>query len=53
MNGRELHEKDLEVLAKRGLPTIPGTAYILDISGALFDDVTGQPLRGLGKLAPS
>lgn len=36
-----------------GLPTTPGKAYILDISGALFDDVSGQPLKGLGKLAPS
>eukprot|EP00250_Pteridium_aquilinum_P003248 c13569_g1_i1 orf=173-5542(+) len=53
VNGRELHEKDLDVLAKRGLPRIPGMAYILDISGALFDDVSGQPLRGLGRLAPS
>lgn len=53
VNGRELHEKDLEVLAKRGLPTNPGKAYILDISGALLDDVSGQPLKGLGKLAPS
>ncbi|MCO5564949.1 hypothetical protein L7F22_018619 [Adiantum nelumboides] len=53
VNGRELHDKDLEVLAKRGLPTSPGKAYILDISGALFDDITNQPLKGLGKLAPS
>ena len=53
VNGRELHEKDLDVLAKRGLPTLRGKAYIVDIQGNISDVASGQQLKGLGKLAPS
>ena len=53
VNGRELHEKDLDVLAKRGLPTLRGKAYIVDIQGNISDAASGQQLKSLGKLAPS
>ncbi|KAH7421570.1 hypothetical protein KP509_13G064100 [Ceratopteris richardii] len=53
VNGRELHERDLEVLARRGLPTDSGKAYIVDVSGTVVDEDSGRPLKGLGKLAPT
>jgi hypothetical protein len=53
VNGRELHQKDLDVLSKRGLPTLRGRAYIIDIQGNITDMASGQRLKSLGKLAPT
>ena len=53
VNGRELHEKDLEVLSRRGLPRTYGKAYDVDIFGNVTDTNTGQPLKTLRILAPS
>ncbi|KAL8159909.1 hypothetical protein V2J09_001446 [Rumex salicifolius] len=40
VNGRELHEKDLELLASRGLPRTTNKSY-------------GDVVARLGKLAPT
>lgn len=53
VNGRELHQKDFDLLVGRGLPRIPGKSYSVEISGSVIDDTTGTKLRGLGKLAPT
>ncbi|XP_040380188.1 uncharacterized protein LOC102717251 [Oryza brachyantha] len=53
VNGRELHQKDFELLAGRGLPRISGKSYSVEISGNVIDDATGKKLRKLGKLAPT
>lgn len=53
VNGRELHQKDLELLVKRGLPPITGQSYIVEISGKIIDEASGKKLRSLGKLAPT
>jgi len=53
VNGRELHQKDFDLLVGRGLPRIPGKSYSVEISGNVIDDTTGTKLRGLGKLAPT
>uniref|UniRef100_A0A0D9WKD0 Probable zinc-ribbon domain-containing protein n=1 Tax=Leersia perrieri TaxID=77586 RepID=A0A0D9WKD0_9ORYZ len=53
VNGRELHQKDFELLVKRGLPRISGKSYSVEISGNVIDDTTGKKLRNLGKLAPT
>ncbi|KAL6620783.1 hypothetical protein ACP70R_035922 [Stipagrostis hirtigluma subsp. patula] len=53
VNGRELHQKDFDLLVGRGLPRISGKSYSVEISGNVIDDTTGQKLRGLGKLAPT
>lgn len=53
VNGRELHKKDLDALAGRGLPKTPGKAYMVDISGQVVDQASGQLLRSLGRLAPT
>lgn len=53
VNGRELHQKDLELLACRGLPTSSGRSYIIEITGRVLDEDTGEELEGLGKLAPT
>ncbi|XP_004516395.1 uncharacterized protein [Cicer arietinum] len=53
VNGRELHQKDLELLARRGFPNDGNGSYILEISGRLLDVDTGEELVGLGKLAPT
>lgn len=53
VNGRELHQKDLELLAGRGLPLDRDRSYIIDISGRVFDEDTGEELDSLGKLAPT
>eukprot|EP00250_Pteridium_aquilinum_P022335 c25353_g5_i1 orf=498-3425(-) len=53
VNGRELHQKDLDVLAGRGLPRTPGKSYMVDISGQVVDKASGQLLRSLGRLAPT
>ncbi|XP_062181080.1 uncharacterized protein LOC133885385 [Phragmites australis] len=53
VNGRELHQKDFDLLVGRGLPRISGKSYSVEISGNVIDDTTGKKLRGLGKLAPT
>lgn len=53
VNGRELHQKDLDLLAGRGLPITRDKSYIIEISGAVLDEDTGEELDSLGKLAPT
>lgn len=53
VNGRELHQKDLDLLAGRGLPTARDRSYIVEISGRILDEDTGEELDSLGKLAPT
>ncbi|XAR53977.1 hypothetical protein NMG60_11028945 [Bertholletia excelsa] len=53
VNGRELHQKDLNLLSNRGLPTARDKSYILEISGRVLDEETGEELDSLGKLAPT
>ncbi|KAE8699798.1 Detected protein of unknown function [Hibiscus syriacus] len=53
VNGRELHQKDLGLLASRGLPTDRDRSYIIEISGRVLDEDTGEELDSLGKLAPT
>lgn len=53
VNGRELHQNDLELLSSRGLPTDRDKSYIVEISGRVWDAHTGVELDCLGKLAPT
>ncbi|WOL08291.1 hypothetical protein Cni_G17044 [Canna indica] len=53
VNGRELHQKDLDLLVGRGLPATEGCSYIIEISGKVWDESSGEELDGLGKLAPT
>ncbi|KAF8412141.1 hypothetical protein HHK36_000097 [Tetracentron sinense] len=53
VNGRELHKEDLYLLANRGLPTTRDKSYIIEISGRVWDEDSGEELDSLGKLAPS
>jgi hypothetical protein len=53
INGRELHQRDLDLLVGRGLPRISGKSYSVEISGNITDEATGKKLRSLGKLAPT
>ncbi|VFQ82035.1 unnamed protein product [Cuscuta campestris] len=53
VNGRELHDKDLQLLCSRGLPDLKGRSYIIEISGRVLDEDTGKELESLGKLAPT
>lgn len=53
VNGRELHEKDLDLLVGRGLPLTRNKSYQIEISGKVVDEQTGEELDGLGKLAPT
>ncbi|XP_062205829.1 uncharacterized protein LOC133907759 [Phragmites australis] len=53
VNGRELHQRDLDLLVGRGLPRISGKSYSVEISGNITDEATGKKLRSLGKLAPT
>jgi hypothetical protein len=53
INGRELHQKDLDLLSSRRLPTEREKSYIVEISGRVFDQDTGKELDGLGRLAPT
>lgn len=53
VNGRELHQKDLDLLVGRGLPATRGCSYIIEISGKVWDESSGEELDGLGKLAPT
>ncbi|KAK9757854.1 hypothetical protein RND81_01G190500 [Saponaria officinalis] len=53
VNGRELHQKDLELLSSRGLPASKDRSYIVEITGRVVDEDTGKELDSLGKLAPT
>ncbi|XP_035840808.1 uncharacterized protein LOC110917817 isoform X2 [Helianthus annuus] len=53
VNGRELHQKDLDLLVRRGLPADADRSYVIEISGRVLDEESGLELEGLGKLAPS
>ncbi|KAJ1414696.1 putative zinc-ribbon domain, plant [Sesbania bispinosa] len=53
VNGRELHQKDLDLLSGRGLPNDSDRSYIIEISGRVLDEDTGEELDSLGKLAPT
>lgn len=53
VNGRELRQRDLDLLVGRGLPRISGKSYSVEISGNVTDEATGKKLRSLGKLAPT
>ncbi|KAF1863442.1 hypothetical protein Lal_00030469 [Lupinus albus] len=53
VNGRELHEKDLDLLSGRGLPNYSDRSYVIEITGRVLDEETGEELNSLGKLAPT
>lgn len=53
VNGRELHQKDLDILACKGLPTTRDKSYILEASGRVVDQGTAIQVHNLGKLAPT
>ncbi|KAG9132890.1 hypothetical protein Leryth_014826 [Lithospermum erythrorhizon] len=53
VNGRELHQEDLDLLSRRGLPTTRHKYYVIEISGKVVDEQTGEKLESLGKLAPT
>jgi len=53
VNGRELNQKDLELLSRRGLPRDSNRSYVVEISGRVWDEDTGEELDSLGKLAPT
>ena len=53
VNGRELNQKDLDLLASRGLPSTRDRDYTIDISGSVKDRDSGEELESLGKLAPT
>ncbi|GER26822.1 hypothetical protein STAS_02487 [Striga asiatica] len=53
VNGRELHQKDLDLLVSRGLPITRNRSYSIEITGRVVDEQTGEELDGLGKLAPT
>ncbi|CAA0838217.1 Protein of unknown function (DUF3133 [Striga hermonthica] len=53
VNGRELHQKDLDLLVSRGLPITRNRSYFIEITGRVVDEQTGEELDGLGKLAPT
>ncbi|KAL5974819.1 hypothetical protein ACLOJK_031490 [Asimina triloba] len=52
VNGRELHQKDLNLLSNRGLPTGKNRAYVIEFEGRVIDEESGEPYN-LGKLAPT
>ncbi|XP_048132610.1 uncharacterized protein LOC115754714 isoform X2 [Rhodamnia argentea] len=53
INGRELNQRDLDLLASRGLPRTRNRFYAIDISGIVLDEKTSELLYNLGKLAPT
>ena len=52
INGRELHQRDLDLLSSRGLPTTRDRFYTIEISGSVLDEDSGKEFS-LGKLAPT
>ncbi|XP_010914025.1 uncharacterized protein [Elaeis guineensis] len=53
VNGRELHQRDLDLLVSRGLSPNADQSYIIEISGKVFDEASGEELDSLGRLAPT
>ncbi|XP_074317700.1 uncharacterized protein LOC141653754 [Silene latifolia] len=53
VNGRELLKTDLDLIARRGLPTTTDRRYVVDISGRVLDEETRDFVVNLGRLAPS
>ncbi|KAK4758539.1 hypothetical protein SAY87_019840 [Trapa incisa] len=53
VNGRQLHEDDLRLLANRGLSMKRHQYYIVDIYGKVINDDTGREVCHLGLLAPT
>lgn len=53
VNGRELHQNDLNLLVSRGLPNDKNRYYNIKISGNVLDEMTGEKLPSLGNLAPT
>ncbi|XP_050229058.1 protein ENHANCED DISEASE RESISTANCE 4-like [Mercurialis annua] len=53
VNGRELPQNDLDLLASRGLPITKYKFYIVEISGRVVEKDSGKELKSLGKLAPT
>lgn len=53
VNGRELHGKDFDLLVSRGLPSVRDRSYIVEISGRVLDEDSGEELNSLGRLAPT
>lgn len=53
VNGRELHQRDLNLLVGRGLLPNAGRSYLIEISGKVFDEASGEELDSLGRLAPT
>lgn len=53
VNGRELHQKDMEMLGSVGLVPAPHKSYIVEISGKVWDEDSGEELFPLMKLAPT
>lgn len=53
VNGRELNQKDLNLLKRRGMPTDRNRSYAIEVSGRIIDKDTGEELKSLGKLAPT
>ncbi|KAK2664244.1 hypothetical protein Ddye_002818 [Dipteronia dyeriana] len=53
VNGRELHQTDFDLLVSKGLPNLRNKNYIVEISGRVVDEDTGEELDSLGKLAPT
>lgn len=52
INGRELNQRDLDLLSSRGLPTTRERFYAVEISGRVVDEDSGNEFT-LGKLAPT
>jgi hypothetical protein len=53
INGRELHQKDFDLLVGRGLSESPDRSYKVEMCGKVYDEVSGEELYCLGKLAPT
>lgn len=53
VNGRELHQIDLDLLTSRGLPAMRDKNYIIEFSRRVLDEDSGKELDSLGKLAPT
>lgn len=53
VNGRELHEEDLDMLSYKGLPTTKSKAYIVKSCGQVIDEESGKEMDSLGNLAPT
>ncbi|KAK1565543.1 hypothetical protein Q3G72_029283 [Acer saccharum] len=53
VNGRELHQTDFDLLVSKGLPNTRNKNYIIEISGSVVDEDTGEELDSLGKFAPT